>query len=61
LEIPGAFRATVEAVTRGVLCVGCNHRHCLAPPTAAGLAATNSERGTLRRTRSVDGGQSLQP
>ena len=61
LEIPGAFRAAVEAVTRGVLCVGCNHRHCLAPPTTAGLAATNSEGGTLSPTRSVDGGQSLQP
>jgi hypothetical protein len=61
LEIPGAFRAAVEAVTTGVLCVGCNHRHCLAPPTTAGLAATNSEGGTLSPTRSMDGGQSLQP
>jgi hypothetical protein len=61
LEIPREFRAAVEAVTRGILCVGCNHRHCLAPPAAAGLAAKNPEVGTLNPTRSVDGGQSLQP
>jgi hypothetical protein len=61
LEIPQEFRAAVEGVTTGILCVGCNHRHCLAPPAAVGLAATNSEGGTPSPTRSVDGGQSLQP
>jgi hypothetical protein len=61
LEIPQEFRTVVEAVTRGILCVGCNHCHCLAPPAAAGLAATNSEGGGPSPTRSVDGGQSLQP
>jgi hypothetical protein len=61
LEIPEAFRGAVEAVTRGILCVGCTHRHYLAPPVAAGLPEENSEEGTLRPTGSVGRGQSFQP
>jgi hypothetical protein len=61
LEIPHEFRAAVEAVTKGILCVGCNHRHCLAPPAAAGLPAENLDKGTLSPTRSVEGGLSHQP
>jgi hypothetical protein len=61
MEIPAAFRAAVEAVTRGILCVGCDHRHYLAPPVAAGLPETNSGKGTLSPMGSVGCGQSFQP
>jgi hypothetical protein len=59
LEIPEAFQAAVEAVTRGILCAGCDHSHYLAPPVAAGLPETNPGEGTLSPTRSVGGGQSV--
>jgi hypothetical protein len=61
MEIPAAYRAAVEAVTRGILCVGCIHRHYLAPPVAAGLLPENLEEGTLSPTGSAGGGQSFQP
>ncbi len=34
MEIPAAFQAAVEAVTRGVGCLGCCHCHHLVPPVA---------------------------
>src|SRR5712692_5832584 len=34
MEIRAAFRAAVEAVSRGVSCLGCSHCHYLVPPVA---------------------------
>ncbi len=35
MDIPAEFQAAVEAVTRGVGCLGCFHCHYLVPPVAA--------------------------
>jgi hypothetical protein len=61
VELPAAFQAAVEAVTRGVGCLGCSHCHYLVPPVAAeDPAAVGMAVGTSRPAGSANGGQSLQ-
>jgi len=60
-EIPEAFRAVVEAVTRGTVCVGCTHGHYLAAPKSARLDAQSSESGSPYEQSLVHSGQSHQP
>jgi hypothetical protein len=60
-EIPEPFRAAVEAVTRGTVCIGCTHGHYLAAPKSAGLGAQSSESGTPHEQSLAHSGQSHQP
>jgi len=60
-KIPEPFRAAVEAVTRGTVCIGCTHGHYLAAPKSADLGALNSEIGTPHEQSLVHSGQSHQP
>ncbi len=55
MEIPEAFQAAVEAVTRGARCLGCSHCHYLVPPIAAAdRAAVGVELGTSSLVGSAD-------
>jgi len=57
-EIPEPFRAAVEAVTRGTVCIGCTHGHYLGAPKSAGLDAQSSEGGSPPEESLVHSGQS---
>lgn len=59
--IPEPFRAAVEAVTRGTVCIGCTHGHYLVAPKSAGLGAQSSESGTPHEQSLAHSGQSHQP
>ena len=54
LEIPGPFRAAVEAVTKGVHCLGCSHCHYLVPPVAASFAEVGAQVENYRLAGSAD-------
>ncbi len=58
MEIPAAFQTAVEAVTRGIGCLGCSHCHYLVPPVVAaeGPAAAGMAVGTSGLAGSANGG-----
>jgi len=59
-EIPEPFRAAVEAVTRGTVCVRCTHGHYLVAPKSECLGTQSSESGTPREQSLAHSGQSHQ-
>ena len=60
IEVPEAFRAAVEAVTRGTLCVGCEHGHYLVPPKSVGLVPISIGSENSRQEITADSGLSHQ-